>query len=82
MTALPEARGKLLLDEPLGPFTWFRVGGNADALFIPADADELADFLKALDPAVPVTVRLFAALSTAGALAGLMVNAGNCDSDP
>jgi UDP-N-acetylmuramate dehydrogenase len=32
------------------------VGGAADALFIPADADDLADFLKALDPAVPVTV--------------------------
>ncbi|GLS02043.1 UDP-N-acetylenolpyruvoylglucosamine reductase [Brevundimonas denitrificans] len=56
MIALPEVRGKLLRDEPLGPFTWFRVGGNADALFIPADADDLADFLKAIDPAVPVTV--------------------------
>ena len=56
MSNLPEVRGKLLRDEPLGPFTWFRVGGNADALFIPADADDLADFLKALDPAVPVTV--------------------------
>ena len=56
MSALPSVRGKLLRDEPLGPFTWFRVGGNADALFIPAAADDLADFLKALDPAVPVTV--------------------------
>ena len=54
--SLPPARGKLLRDEPLGPFTWFRVGGNADALFIPADADDLADFLTALDPTVPVTV--------------------------
>jgi UDP-N-acetylmuramate dehydrogenase len=53
---LPAVRGKLLRDEPLGPFTWFRVGGNADVLFIPADPDDLADFLKALDPAVPVTV--------------------------
>jgi UDP-N-acetylmuramate dehydrogenase len=53
---LPAVRGKLLLNEPLGPYTWFRVGGAADALFIPADADDLADFLKALDPAVPVTV--------------------------
>ena len=53
---LPSVCGKLLLDEPLAPFTWFRVGGNADALFIPADPDDLADFLKALDPAVPVTV--------------------------
>ena len=52
----PEVRGKLLLNEPLGPYTWFRVGGAADALFIPADADDLADFLKRLDPAVPVTV--------------------------
>jgi len=54
--ALPEVRGKLLRDEPLGPFTWFRVGGNADALFIPADADDLGEFLRALDPDVPVTV--------------------------
>ena len=28
--ALPEVRGKLLRDEPLGPYTWFRVGGAAD----------------------------------------------------
>jgi len=53
---LPPVRGKLLLNEPLGPYTWFRVGGAADALFIPADADDLADFLKALGPSVPVTV--------------------------
>lgn len=54
--SLSPVRGKLLRDEPLGPFTWFRVGGAADVLFIPADADDLADFLRALDPAVPVTV--------------------------
>ena len=53
---LPEVRGKLLRDEPLAPYTWFRVGGNAEALFIPADPDDLADFLKRLDPAVPATV--------------------------
>ncbi len=53
---LPEVRGKLLRDEPLGPYTWFRVGGAADALFIPADAEDLAEFLEALDPTVPVTV--------------------------
>lgn len=53
---LPEVRGKLLRDEPLGPYTWFRVGGAADALFIPADVDDLQAFLKAVDPAVPVTV--------------------------
>ena len=51
---LPPLRGKLLLDEPLGPLTWFRVGGPAEALFLPADEDDLVDLLKALDPAVPV----------------------------
>ena len=53
--ALPAVRGKLLRDEPLGPYTWFRVGGAADVLFLPADARDLSDFLKTLDPAVPVT---------------------------
>lgn len=54
--ALPTVRGRLLKDEPLSPFTWFRVGGAADVLFLPADSDDLASFLRGLDPAVPVTV--------------------------
>ena len=53
---LPKVRGKLLADEPLAPFTWFRVGGPADLLFLPQDEDDLADFLRGLDAAVPVTV--------------------------
>jgi UDP-N-acetylmuramate dehydrogenase len=52
---LPAARGRLLLDEPLGPLTWFRVGGPAEAVFLPADEDDLRSFLAALDPGVPVT---------------------------
>ncbi len=54
--ALPAVRGRLLRDEPLAPFTWFRVGGAADVLFLPADAEDLAAFLKALPREVPVTV--------------------------
>ncbi|HLZ75154.1 UDP-N-acetylmuramate dehydrogenase [Phenylobacterium sp.] len=53
---LPEVRGKLIRDEPLGPFTWFRVGGPADVLFLPQDEDDLAQFLKGLDASVPVTL--------------------------
>jgi UDP-N-acetylmuramate dehydrogenase len=53
---LPPARGRLLPDEPLAPFTWFRVGGRADVLFLPEDEADLAAFLGALDPGVPVTV--------------------------
>lgn len=51
---LPPARGKLLRNEALAPYTWFRVGGPADALFIPADQEDLADFLRALPEDVPV----------------------------
>ncbi|MGH6956182.1 MAG: FAD-binding protein, partial [Caulobacteraceae bacterium] len=53
---LPAVRGKLLLGEPLAPFTWFRVGGPADVLFLPADEADLQSFLKALPPEVPLTV--------------------------
>ena len=52
---LPTVRGRLLRDEPIGPFTWLRVGGPADVLFLPADADDLAQFLRALPAAIPVT---------------------------
>jgi UDP-N-acetylmuramate dehydrogenase len=51
---LPPVRGKIERDAPLAPYTWFRVGGPADVLFIPEDEDDLAAFLKALDPATPV----------------------------
>ncbi|HRD46821.1 MAG TPA: UDP-N-acetylmuramate dehydrogenase, partial [Caulobacter sp.] len=41
--------------EPLAPFTWFRVGGPAEVLFLPADPEDLADFLRQLPQGVPVT---------------------------
>lgn len=54
ITDLPPTRGTLTPDRPLDALTWLRVGGPADWLFQPADDDDLADFLHALDPAVPV----------------------------
>ncbi|MGR3199187.1 MAG: UDP-N-acetylmuramate dehydrogenase [Paracoccus sp. (in: a-proteobacteria)] len=51
---LPTPRGTLTADRPLDSLTWLRVGGPADWLFQPADAEDLAAFLAALDPAVPV----------------------------
>lgn len=51
---LPDVRGKLLFDQPLAPYTWFRVGGPADVLFLPKDEDDLAGFLKALPEEMPL----------------------------
>ena len=53
---LPDTRGKIHLRQPLAPVTWFRVGGLADALFLPQDEDDLAQFLARLPPDIPVTV--------------------------
>ncbi len=55
-TQLPTPRGTLTENRPLADLTWMRVGGPADWLFQPADADDLAAFLAALDPEVPVFV--------------------------
>ena len=52
--ALPPVRGKLTHGAPLAPLVWFKSGGAAEWLFEPADTDDLANFLFALDPAVPV----------------------------
>lgn len=54
--AAPETRGRLTPDAPLGPSTWFRVGGKAEALFRPADEDDLSYFLAHCPADVPVTV--------------------------
>ncbi len=54
MNDLPKVRGVLTPDRPLADLTWLRIGGPADWLFQPADEADLADFLKGLDPAIPV----------------------------
>jgi UDP-N-acetylmuramate dehydrogenase len=51
---LPPVRGSLRRDVPLAPLTWLRVGGPAEVVFQPADAPDLAGFLAALPPEVPV----------------------------
>ncbi|MEL7545514.1 MAG: UDP-N-acetylmuramate dehydrogenase [Pseudomonadota bacterium] len=53
---IPNVRGSVQRNAPLAPFTWFRVGGPADLLFLPEDEADLASFLAALPSDVPVTV--------------------------
>ena len=54
MKDLPTPRGRLTENRPLHGLTWLRVGGPADWLFQPEDEADLAEFLAALDPGVPV----------------------------
>ncbi len=54
--AMPQLRGRLLANQSLAELTWFRVGGPAQALFTPADADDLAYFLANLKTGISVHV--------------------------
>ena len=54
--AMPDLRGRLNGNASIAEFTWFRVGGPAEALFVPADEDDLAYFLKNTPADVPVIV--------------------------
>ncbi|MBL4615836.1 MAG: UDP-N-acetylmuramate dehydrogenase [Magnetovibrio sp.] len=53
---LPQVRGRLSENAVLAKVTWFGVGGPAEVLFKPADADDLGYFLKHKPATVPVTV--------------------------
>lgn len=54
--ALPPVRGTYAENAPLKDLVWFRAGGNAEILFRPADADDLAAFLYAKPVELRVTV--------------------------
>ncbi|MFS0737318.1 UDP-N-acetylmuramate dehydrogenase [Sphingomonas sp. 1P06PA] len=47
-------RGTAEAGASLADFIWFRTGGPAELLVRPADVADLSDFLRTLDPAVPV----------------------------
>jgi UDP-N-acetylmuramate dehydrogenase len=53
---MPQLRGRLLPNQPLAEFTWFRVGGPAQVLFMPEDEQDLSYFLAQLPPYIPATV--------------------------
>jgi UDP-N-acetylmuramate dehydrogenase len=53
---LPPLRGRVERDAPLGPATWFRVGGPADMLVRPADLDDLLLLLRDMPADMPLTI--------------------------
>ena len=53
---LPPVRGRYTENVSLAGITWFRVGGPAEVMFRPLDADDLARFLADRPADVPVTV--------------------------
>jgi UDP-N-acetylmuramate dehydrogenase len=80
---LPAVRGRLTADAPLANVTWFRVGGPAEVLFKPADADDLSDFLAGCPADVPVTVIGVASnlLVRDGGVPGIVIRLGRAFAD-
>ncbi|NNE58650.1 MAG: UDP-N-acetylmuramate dehydrogenase [Hellea sp.] len=56
MARLPSVRGKLSENVSLAPYSWLRVGGPADILFMPKDEADLALFMSATPEDIPVQV--------------------------
>lgn len=54
--AMPELKGRLSANASLADVTWFRVGGPAQVLFMPADEADLAYFLQHRPRDLPVYV--------------------------
>ncbi|MBX9773581.1 MAG: UDP-N-acetylmuramate dehydrogenase [Xanthobacteraceae bacterium] len=79
----PRLRGRLLPNEPLAPLTWFRVGGPAQALFMPEDEADLAYLLANLPADVPVTVVGLGSnlIVRDGGVAGVVIRLGRGFSD-
>ena len=53
--ALPDLRGRLTADDSLAALSWFRVGGPAEPLLVPADEADLSYALARIPADVPVT---------------------------
>ncbi len=53
---MPELRGRLLANQSLAEFAWFRVGGRAQVFYLPEDENDLGYFLQNLPADIPVTV--------------------------
>ena len=78
LSRLPPVRGKISANVPLAPYTWLRVGGPAEVLFIPKDEADLAHFLSSTPDDIPVTILGVASntLVRDGGVKGVVVRLG------
>lgn len=75
---LPQVRGNLRENIALAPYTWLRVGGEAEVLFIPKDEADLAHFLSSTPNNIPIHILGVASntLVRDGGVKGVVVRLG------
>lgn len=76
---LPKVRGRYQFEVPLGPITWFQVGGPAQVTFKPADTQDLSFFLETRPKNVPIHVIGVASnlLVRDGGVPGIVIRLGS-----
>jgi UDP-N-acetylmuramate dehydrogenase len=75
---IPDLRGAVQANAPLAPYSWFRVGGSAQLLFLPQDEADLALFLAHKPADWPVLVVGLGSnlLVRDGGVAGVVIHLG------
>jgi UDP-N-acetylmuramate dehydrogenase len=78
MDRLPPVRGRYEAGADLAGRNWFRVGGPAEVLFEPRDAEDLGDFLSDCPSDIPLTVIGFGSnlLVRDGGVPGVVLHLG------
>ncbi|PPR10223.1 MAG: UDP-N-acetylenolpyruvoylglucosamine reductase [Alphaproteobacteria bacterium MarineAlpha11_Bin1] len=76
--SLPPTRGEISINASLAGITWFRTGGTAEVLFLPADTDDLKSFIESLDKEIDITVLGLGsnALIRDGGVPGVVIHLG------
>ena len=73
---LPNVRGRITENAPLGAVGWFRCGGTADFLFKPEDRNDLQNFLKQYNGPVSVFGVLSNTIVRDGGVRGAVIRMG------
>ena len=75
---IPEVKGEIRKEYKLSQINWFKVGGDAEVLFLPKDLKDLRIFLSKLSENIPLTI-IGAGSNTLirdGGLGGVVVKLG------
>ena len=79
INSMPKVRGELFSDVNISSSSWFKVGGPAELLYIPADELDLINFMINLDAEIPIFVIGASSniLIRDGGIKGVVIKLGN-----
>jgi UDP-N-acetylmuramate dehydrogenase len=81
MENLPRVNGPLFKHKSLAPYSWFKVGGDAEYLYVPSSVVDLTEFYRQVPTEMPVTIigNLSNTLVRDGGVKGFVVKLSNSE---